>query len=72
MDEEREVRRLREKHASLTHATEEWLSLLRDMERNGESGHAEYERYFQAYLQAKQQQKSIDLQLFNRRQGLST
>lgn len=70
MDEEREMRRLREKYASLKHATEEWLSLLREMELNGESSRAEYDRYYQAYLQAKQQQKSIDLQLFNRGHGL--
>ena len=72
MDGEREMRRLRERHASLKHATEEWRSLLREMELNGESGGAQYERYFQAYLQAKQQQKTVDLQLFNRRRGLHT
>ncbi len=70
MDEEREVRRLRERHASLKRATDQWLSLLKEMELNGESGRTEYERYYQAYLQAKQQQKDVDLQLFNRRSGL--
>lgn len=69
-DEGRELRRLRHRHESLKHATEEWLSLLREMERNGESGTPQYERYFQAYLQARQQEKAVDLELFNRRQGL--
>jgi hypothetical protein len=40
------------------------------MERNGESGTAQYESYFQAYLQARQQEKAVDLELFNRRRGL--
>jgi hypothetical protein len=70
MDEEREMRRLRERHASLQRATDEWLSLLKEMELNGESGGSQYDRYYQAYLQAKQQQKDVDLQLFNRRSGL--
>jgi hypothetical protein len=39
------------------------------MERNGESGEARYDLYFQAYLQAKQQQKRVDLELFNLKQG---
>lgn len=68
----RELRRLKEKHDSLSRATEEWLTLLREMERNGESGGAQYERYYQAYQQAKHQQKVVDLELFNHRQGLTT
>jgi hypothetical protein len=40
------------------------------MERNGESSRPQYERYYQAYLQAKQQEKEVDLQLFNHRRGL--
>lgn len=68
--QESELRRLKEKHESLTHATQEWLTLLRDMEHNGESGGSQYERYYQAYLRARQQQKDIDLRLFNYRRGL--
>lgn len=66
----RELRRLSERQESLSRAMEEWVSLLREMERNGESGGAEYDRYFQAYLRAKQQKKRADLELFNRRIGL--
>ncbi|HZU13625.1 MAG TPA: hypothetical protein VFB58_12365 [Chloroflexota bacterium] len=62
--------RLYEKHESLSRATEQWVTLLRDMEHNGESGGYQYERYFQAYLQARQAQKDVDLQLFNYRQRL--
>jgi hypothetical protein len=69
-NEGRELRRLRERHESLKRATEEWLSILREMEHNGETGTAQYERYFQAYLQARQQEKAVDLQLFNHRRGL--
>lgn len=63
-------RRLRERQEQLARATEEWQALLREMEHNGESGKSQYERYYQAYLQARRQQKDIDLQLFNRRRGL--
>jgi hypothetical protein len=66
-----ELRRLRDRQESLTRAMDEWVSLLREMERNGEAGAAQYDRYFQAYLQAKQQKKRADLELFNRRQGLA-
>lgn len=68
--ERAEMRRLQERQEKAHRATEEWLSLLREMERNGETATTQYERYYQAYLQAKQQQKSADLELFNRRQGL--
>jgi hypothetical protein len=40
------------------------------MEGNGETNSPNYERYYQAYLQAKQQQKAAELDLFNRRRGL--
>lgn len=63
-------RRLRERQEALSRATEQWFSLLREMEHNGESGRSEYERYYQAYLQARQAQKDVDLQLFNYRRGL--
>jgi hypothetical protein len=52
-------------------ATEQWLSLLREMERNGETSEPRYETYFRAYLRSKQQEKRFDLELFNMRQGLT-
>jgi vacuolar-type H+-ATPase catalytic subunit A/Vma1 len=70
MDEGRELRRLRDRHESVKRATEQWLSILREMEGNGETGSAQYERYFQAYLQSRHQERAIDLELFNRRRGL--
>lgn len=68
--ERAEVRRLQERHESARRATDQWLSLLREMELNGETATSEYERYYQAYRQAKQQEKAVDLELFNRRRGL--
>jgi hypothetical protein len=65
-----EIRRLEEKCRALTDATEQWLTLLRDMERTGESSSPRYEAYFRAYIEARQQEKRADLQLFNVRQGL--
>lgn len=65
---EHEVRKLQEKQVALRRATDEWLSLLRDMEQQGQSGEAAYDRYYKAYLGAKQQQKQVDLLLFNVRQ----
>jgi phage-related minor tail protein len=64
-----QVRRLEEKRVSLQRATNQWLSLLRDMEQKGESSHTTYERYYQAYLDAKRQQKQVELSLFNLRQA---
>ena len=64
---EQEVRRLEEKRVALRKATDEWLSLLRDMEQQGQSGEAAYERYYAAYLAAKKQQKDVELNLFNLR-----
>jgi hypothetical protein len=63
-----QVRRLEEKRLSLQRATNQWLSLLRDMEQHGESSQTTYERYYQAYLDAKRQQKQVELSLFNLRQ----
>lgn len=65
-----ELARLEEKQRSAAQATEHWLTLLREMEHNGESADPRYETYYQAYLQAREQQKRIDLQLFNMRRGL--
>ena len=67
-----EVRRVEEKLRSSAQATEQWLNLLREMEMSGETADARYERYYQAYLQARQQQKRVDLELFNLRQGLTS
>lgn len=61
------VRRIEERRRGLAAATEEWLSLLREMEQAGQTGDAKYEAYYQAYLRAKQQQKRADLELFNLR-----
>lgn len=66
----REVTRLEEKRRGLAQATEQWLSLLHDMERSGESGDPRYETYFKAYVEAKRQEKRADLELFNLRRGL--
>ncbi|MGH2443227.1 MAG: hypothetical protein ACRDFX_08695 [Chloroflexota bacterium] len=67
---EAEYRKLEEKKKALAQATLEWHSLLREMEVNGESSDPRYESYFGAYLDAQQQEKQIDLQLFNFRNGL--
>ena len=67
--EGRDVRRIEERRRGLATATQEWLSLLRDMERSGQTGDVKYEAYYQAYLRSKQQQKRADLDLFNLRSG---
>lgn len=64
-----DVRRIEERRRGLAAATEEWLSLLREMEHAGQTGDAKYEAYYQAYLRSKQQQKRADLDLFNHRSG---
>ncbi len=64
--------RVQEKHRCLAQATQQWLLLLREMERNGETGDVRYETYYKAYLQARDHEKRADLELFNLRQGLST
>ena len=69
---EAEIKKLAEKREALAEATEQWLNLLRDMERSGESSDPRYETYYQAYVQAKHQEKRTELQLFNLRQGLSS
>ena len=66
-----ELRRLEEKYKTAAAATQQWLSLLREMERNGETDEGRYEQYYGAYLQAKQLEKRIDLDLFNLREGLT-
>jgi hypothetical protein len=63
-----ELKRLEEKQRSLRAASEQWLSVLRDMERQGQSNELSYERYYQAYLDTRRQEKEIDLLLFNLKQ----
>lgn len=65
-----DLRRLREKHSQLTQATEQWKALLRDMEHRGETADPRYETYYRAYVQAREQEKRADLELFNIRRGL--
>lgn len=67
MPVEDEVRRLEEKRRALKNATDGWLSLLRDMEQQGQSGDAAYDRYYRAYLDAKRQEKQVELHLYNLR-----
>lgn len=62
-----EIQRLQEKRRALQRASEEWLSLLKDMEQQGQSDEAAYERYHKAYLDAQKQQRDVELQLFNLR-----
>ena len=66
-----EFRRLEDKYKTASAATQQWLSLLREMECNGETNESRYEQYFHAYLQAKQLEKRTDLELFNLREGLT-
>jgi hypothetical protein len=66
-----EFRRLEEKYRTAADATQQWLSLLREMDRNGETNEGRYQQYYDAYLQAKQLEKRIDLELFNLREGLT-
>jgi hypothetical protein len=40
------------------------------MERAGQTADPRYDAYFQAYLQARQQEKRAELDLFNVRRGL--
>jgi len=68
----RELDRLEEKQRGLARASEQWRTLLREMENSGESGDPRYESYFRAYVETREQQKQADLELFNRRQGLNT
>lgn len=66
------VERIEERKRTLSRATEQWLSLLREMEHAGQTGEARYETYYRAYLQSKEQQKRVDLELFNVRRGLTS
>jgi uncharacterized protein involved in exopolysaccharide biosynthesis len=66
-----EFRRLEAKHKTASETTQQWLSLLRELERNGETNESRYEQYFRAYLEAKQLEKRTDLELFNLREGLT-
>lgn len=66
-----ELRRVEEKYRAAVDATQQWLALLREMERNGETNESRYEQYYSAYLQAKQLEKRTDLELFNLREGLT-
>jgi hypothetical protein len=65
-----DLERLEQRQRDLTQAIDQWLSLLREMEGSGESGDPNYARYYRAYVEAKQQEKKIDLELFNIRHGL--
>jgi hypothetical protein len=62
--------RLEERCRVLATATEQWRTILRDMERSGESGDPRYDQYLEAYIDARQQEKRADLELFNLKQGL--
>lgn len=63
--------RIEERHRTLSRAAEQWLTLLQEMEAAGQTTDPRYEAYYQAYLQARQQQKRADLELFNLRQSLT-
>jgi hypothetical protein len=64
--------RIEERYRSLSKAADQWLTLLQEMEAAGQTTDPRYETYYQAYLQAKQQQKRADLELFNLRQSLTS
>ncbi len=66
-----ELERLEERRHAAADATRQWLSLLREMELQGDTNGSRYEQYFEAYLQAKQLEKRVDLELFNLREGLT-
>jgi hypothetical protein len=65
-----EIERLEERRQTLSRATQDWLSLLHEMEANGETSDPRYQRYFSAYVEAREQEKRADLELFNVRRGL--
>jgi len=60
-----ELRRLERKHRDAVVAMDNWTTLLRDMEHEGQTSDLRYERYFQAYLDAQRQLKRVELELFN-------
>ena len=66
----RNVEQLEERREMLTRVAQDWLSLLREMESNGETSDPRYQRYFQAYLDSRAQVNRAELELFNHRQGL--
>lgn len=70
IDRSAAIHRLEEKRRSAAAATEQWLTLLREMEHNGESDQPGYETYYRAYLQAREQEKRAEIEVFNLRQGL--
>lgn len=65
-----EIRRIEEKQESMAAATEQWLGLLQDMQAAGQVDEERYQRYYQAYLRSKQEQKKVDLDLFNLRMNV--
>ena len=67
-----DIRRVEEKRRAAAEVTQQWLTLLRDLEQNGESSKATYDTYYAAYLQAREQERRAELELFNSRQGLVT
>ncbi|HLJ68188.1 MAG TPA: hypothetical protein VKX16_12595 [Chloroflexota bacterium] len=71
-DVDESLERLEARREAHSRAKEQWLSVLRDMERDGQTGEARYESYYRAYMTAKQQEKRAELELFNLRQGLSS
>jgi hypothetical protein len=65
-----EVRRLEERSRTLTRAIRDWLTLVHEMEANGETSGSRYESYLRAYQDACIEEKRVHLQLFNYRRGL--
>lgn len=59
------TRRAEEKLRAASEAIDQWLSLLRELEQTGESDSARYDTYYRAYLQAREQEKRAELELFN-------
>lgn len=67
---ELEVARLEDRRRTLARATQDWLDLMREMEASGETEGPRYQHYYQAYVEARAQEKRCELELFNYRQGL--
>ena len=65
------TRRAEEKLKAASEAIEQWLSLLRELGSNGESDSAGYDTYYRAYLQAREQEKRAQLELFNLQHDLA-
>lgn len=64
-DDDADVRRLERRYRDALEAMNGWTSLLRDLEHEGQTSDARYDRYFQAYLDAQRQLKRAELDLFN-------